>query len=314
MIITLRMLGRPSLTTQDGTPVAIATRKAEALLFYLASHPNDWIPRETLCALLWPRSADDQARASLRQELAVLRKPFRANGIEIIAVQGNRLSLAPGTVHTDLEVFRAGIEAPSLTVRTKAIEAYGGDFLSGFTVRSDDFIAWSDQVAQVCHDKALQAAKQALEIAETSELGAPEIEKRARRILEISTVEEQAHIALMRLFHRTQQKGRAFSQYQLYKAELLRLLEVEPSEAAQALMDQILRSDSNDQGLDPEISALGTQRERRRLHVVSICLNQSSDVGRDPEEYDGAIQSVRQLAILGLPFTQVAILLKCLKL
>jgi len=53
--------------------IHLPTRKVESLLAYLALHPEPHA-REKLAALLWGDVTDEQARASLRTALGVLRK------------------------------------------------------------------------------------------------------------------------------------------------------------------------------------------------------------------------------------------------
>src|SRR5690242_8722751 len=73
--IRLRLLGRLALTFgDDSTPVRLSTRKSGALLACLAMAPEQTVSREELATLLWGSCSDQQARQSLRQALASLRK------------------------------------------------------------------------------------------------------------------------------------------------------------------------------------------------------------------------------------------------
>ncbi len=57
----------------DGSKLPVPGRKCQALLAYLAAKPGQDVSRDTLCGLIWGDRGDEQARASLRQALAVLR-------------------------------------------------------------------------------------------------------------------------------------------------------------------------------------------------------------------------------------------------
>ena len=81
----IRLFGGQSLSAWDGRHVALPTRKCWGLLAYLVQSKSRDIPREEIAALLWPRSAEAQARASLRQELAVLRRALETAGHRRIA-------------------------------------------------------------------------------------------------------------------------------------------------------------------------------------------------------------------------------------
>jgi hypothetical protein len=73
--IRLRLLGRPVLTRgDDPAPLRLSTRKVRALLAYLAMSADQAASREELATLLWGECSDQQARQSLRQALAFLRK------------------------------------------------------------------------------------------------------------------------------------------------------------------------------------------------------------------------------------------------
>ena len=69
--LRLALLGVPSAEV-DGTPLAVDTRKAIALLAYLAVEGGTH-NRDSLAALLWPEYDNDRARAALRRTLSTLR-------------------------------------------------------------------------------------------------------------------------------------------------------------------------------------------------------------------------------------------------
>ena len=68
--LELFLLGAPRVVL-DGTPVTFDTRKAVALLAYLAvtGQPQQ---RDALAALLWPDADQSHARGALRRTLSVL--------------------------------------------------------------------------------------------------------------------------------------------------------------------------------------------------------------------------------------------------
>ena len=77
--IEIRLLGSPAVL-YAGESLSIPSRKATALLAYLAMRPDEPISRDHLAGLLWGESSNDQARANLRQTLTQLRRLFRAPG------------------------------------------------------------------------------------------------------------------------------------------------------------------------------------------------------------------------------------------
>ena len=70
----LNLLGGFELRVIGGNPVTITSKKAKALLAYLALSGGKAISREKIAAMLWPLGQDEHARTNLRQTLYVLRK------------------------------------------------------------------------------------------------------------------------------------------------------------------------------------------------------------------------------------------------
>lgn len=73
MTLILHLSG-PFHAERDGTPLNGLSRRGQAMLAYLACQPQMRAERGALADLLWSDRGEDQARASLRQELSVLRK------------------------------------------------------------------------------------------------------------------------------------------------------------------------------------------------------------------------------------------------
>ena len=69
--LSLYLLGSPRVEI-DGAPLKLQTRKAIALLVYLAVAGGSQ-RRDTLIDLLWPESDPDHARGDLRRTLSDLR-------------------------------------------------------------------------------------------------------------------------------------------------------------------------------------------------------------------------------------------------
>ncbi|MGH3088622.1 MAG: AfsR/SARP family transcriptional regulator, partial [Rubrobacteraceae bacterium] len=95
------LLGSPRIEL-DGAPVEADTRKATALLAYLAVSGTS-ARRDTLADLLWPQYGQKKARASLRRTLSAL-ADARSEGW-LVAGREN-VSLAEGEVFVDVHRFR----------------------------------------------------------------------------------------------------------------------------------------------------------------------------------------------------------------
>ena len=73
-MLRLTLFGGFRAADESGREIAIKSRKARALLAYLALPTGKARSREALMALLWSERGEEQARASLRQALSGLRK------------------------------------------------------------------------------------------------------------------------------------------------------------------------------------------------------------------------------------------------
>ena len=82
------------------------SRKARALLAYLALNADTAVPRERLCGLLWSERGEEQARGSLRQCLQELR-PFAAGPYPLLDIGRIEITLWGERVATDLDEIRA---------------------------------------------------------------------------------------------------------------------------------------------------------------------------------------------------------------
>ena len=63
--LNLALLGGFNADVDGRDLEGLPTRKARALLAILATAPDHRQPRESLAAMLWDRSAEEQARASV---------------------------------------------------------------------------------------------------------------------------------------------------------------------------------------------------------------------------------------------------------
>ena len=94
-------------------PITLPTRKCMGLLAVLALRPGTRVGRERLSDLLWSRSAPAQARASLRQALAMLRRALVAEGVDVLESLGDGVRLRPGSVPVDTEDLETALDRNS---------------------------------------------------------------------------------------------------------------------------------------------------------------------------------------------------------
>ena len=78
-LLKLYLLGTPRIE-RHGKEVSVDTRKATALLAYLALNPYRH-SRDSLAALLWPENDSTGARAALRRTLSTLNRALNGVGL-----------------------------------------------------------------------------------------------------------------------------------------------------------------------------------------------------------------------------------------
>src|SRR5262245_8863385 len=132
--LTIRLLGTVAVRAADGRDLTPPGRKLRALLACLAlSNGTGWA-RERLAALLWGNRDDEQARGSLRQALAELRK-----------LLGDPTLLKSDRETVQLDAAAATIDVTEFErlASTGAFEAaaalYQGDLLDGNDLSDADF-------------------------------------------------------------------------------------------------------------------------------------------------------------------------------
>ena len=150
--IKLFLLGTPRIEV-DGSAIEVDTRKATALLVYLAV-TGEGHRRDALAALLWPDADQARARAALRRTLSTLNKAMTSEGLRI---GREAVGLDPDSeTWVDVLKFRAlrsqsaahshatdDVCSICIVALTEAAEFYRGDFLAGFSLRdSPSFDDW----------------------------------------------------------------------------------------------------------------------------------------------------------------------------
>ncbi|MER9504753.1 hypothetical protein [Mesorhizobium sp. M0579] len=121
-----------------GAAVPTLSRKARAMVAYLALQSGHAQSREKLAGLLWGVNGDAQARMSLRQAVSAVRKAMHASGGRFLT-DGEKLALHLGELDFDVARFEA------LTVSTvpedleRALVIYRGDLLG---LKEEPFEDW----------------------------------------------------------------------------------------------------------------------------------------------------------------------------
>ncbi len=245
--LRLSLLG-PPLAELDGAPIAVDTRKAIALLAYLAvtGRPQS---RDSLANLLWPDYDTEHARAALRRTLSTLRSALAGGWVE---AERDTVSLGRVGVWADVDEFRrllvecrdhghpeSEICPACLRALGEAARLYRGDFLAGFGLRdSFNFDDWQLFEADGFRRELASALDRLAEGHAARGEYAQAIEH-ARRRLTLDALHEPAHRLLMQLYAWSGERAAALRQYRDCVRVLDQELGVPPLEETTALYQAV---------------------------------------------------------------------------
>jgi DNA-binding SARP family transcriptional activator/TolB-like protein len=226
----MRLIGQMEAWTLTSENVLPAGRKTRALLAVIAlSSPRPAL-RGRLAELLWSRRPEEQARASLRQEIHRLLESLAPAGTEILTVTRDHLSLRPGLVWIDVEeVMRATTDQPA------SLSLLDGDLLEDLDGIDPTFDAWLTTERERLRDRARNVAEALLREQVEPEAAIPA----AQRLLQIDRAHEGAWRALMRAHAARGERGMAIQAYDRCRAVLADLLDASPSAETQKLLAEI---------------------------------------------------------------------------
>jgi predicted ATPase/DNA-binding SARP family transcriptional activator len=237
--LRLALLGGFQARLAQGPPLALPTRKAQALLTYLALPLGRAHPRDTLAALLWGGTRQESARAGLRQALFSIRKAL-GDAAEALRHEGDTLALEPAAVDADTAHFERLVAAGTPEALAQAAQLYAGDLLSGFALDEPPFEEWLLAERERLRELVLEALARLL--AHQRKVGALEAGARtAIKILGLDPLQEPVHRMLMRLYVELGRRGAALRQYQQCVTVLRRDLRVDPEAETTLLYEEILR-------------------------------------------------------------------------
>ncbi len=238
--LDLTLLGGFQARLGSGEPLTLPTRKAQALLAYLALPLGQAHPRDKLAALLWGGIREESARASLRQALFALRKAVTSADLPILKIDGELVGLDPAAVDVDVAAFERAVAEATPGALEKAAALYQGDFLAGLTVDEAPFEEWLIGERERLRELALEGLAKLL--AHQRSAGAAEAAVRtALKLLTLDPLQEPVHRTLMRLYADLGRRGAALRQYQQCVSVLARELGIEPETETKALYQEILR-------------------------------------------------------------------------
>lgn len=248
--LNIRLLG-PVEIVVDGRSLAVDTKKAVALLAYLAMAEKQ-VSRDHLADLFWPDSDPDRARATLRRTLSALR-----SGLDDRWVEADRSTVelvrSPAVAIDAIELLEAADDdhghetfdgcGRCIGTLARPADSIRGDFMEGFSLRGcAEFDDW--MMGQSEHIRRRESTVfERLATAYAAEGRYGEAIESARRWLIADTLHERAHRTAMLLHAWSGDRSGAIDAYRSCVALLDRELGVEPLEETTELYEAILEED-----------------------------------------------------------------------
>ncbi|MEA2427933.1 MAG: hypothetical protein QOF37_1561, partial [Thermoleophilaceae bacterium] len=253
-MLSVRLVGGP-LVEVDGAEVAApASRRAWALLAWLALSPGEH-PRSEVAAAFWPDVLDQSARASLRSAVWALRRALGEAGAPHLIATRDRVGLVGAWVDVaEAERLTADGELES------ALELAGGELLPGF----------EDDWALRARDEHRERVIELLERLAASSSDPADAVRWTRRQAAIDPLGEEAHRRLMERHVAAGDRTAALAAYSRLAERLRRELGVAPSEPTRALA-QRLRGTADGERTPASTRALPlVGRTRELAEMVSV--------------------------------------------
>src|ERR1700690_4290357 len=186
-VVRLRLTGQMRAWTGSNENILPTGRKTRALFAAIALSAPRPALRGRLAEMLWSRRPEEQARASLRQEIQLLLKALAPAKTEILRVTRDHLSLSPGATWVDAEqIMRATTSKPA------ALSLLDGELLEDLDGIDPAFDMWLTMERERIRDRARGMAESLLR--EQTDPGA--VIPAAHRLLQIDRAHEEAWRAL----------------------------------------------------------------------------------------------------------------------
>jgi TolB-like protein/Tfp pilus assembly protein PilF len=227
-------LGGFELRSAEGRPVALKSRKARALLAILSAQRGLRMSRVQIASLLWADRAEPQARGSLRQALAELRRALGPAGADVVCSAGETVELDAARIASDIARFEALLAEGHRAALERAVALHRGTFLEGFDLREDSFDEWRMQETSRLEAQLMTGLTQLASLCEADgDLEAALVH--VDRLLEIAPLREEMHRRAMQLCRRLGRTTEALERYERLRSRLAAELDVEPQADSQRL-------------------------------------------------------------------------------
>jgi TolB-like protein/DNA-binding SARP family transcriptional activator len=217
------LVGAMRVVAPGGEDLLPRARKTRALLAYICLAQGERIPRSRLLGLLWDRSAEAQARMSLRHALSEL---------------NDRLNhQVPGLIEIDREAVRLNTRACWIDVF--AIPDHSERLLEDFDGISPAFDQWL-AVERIRFEDSLRGILETELNRLIEEDAAPELRAAAaRRLINFEPTHEGAVRSVMTAFAQMGDRAQAIREFERCRQALRTMLDLPPAKETVALYEAV---------------------------------------------------------------------------
>ena len=236
-MIDVKLFGKFEVTTEDGTSVVISGAKTQGLIAFLALNLGMPPTRDRIINLFWGDRFTDQARQSLRQAIAKLRR-ILPDGDTVLVVDQDRIGLSPDHVRVDVDRFSTLADAPDDQAIIEAVELLQGPLLEGLYGQQAEFEDWISSERQRINEVSSKIVEKAASI----ELKAGNVAAaldHARRVTHLNPWSDAAQMVLLQLLAQNGERAVAIQQFQAYEATLQDELGISVGQELRELIAQI---------------------------------------------------------------------------
>ncbi|MGI9258917.1 MAG: BTAD domain-containing putative transcriptional regulator [Gammaproteobacteria bacterium] len=223
----------------DDRRVTLASKKAQALIAYLAVERDRPQARETLAELLWGDTREERSRHNLRQTISNIRRIHES----LIETDGQDIRLDLRICEIDVVEFEqlaGNDDAPALR---RALDLYRGDLLHGVNPREPAYEEWL-RLARVRYRKLACATARQLADRYQEADSLDDAAAALNDLLAVDPADERAHRELMTVLEKLGRRSDALRQYQLCREALEHELGALPDRKTQALFASMQQSDA----------------------------------------------------------------------
>lgn len=238
-MLRFTLMGGCVVCDEQDHRIEFPTRKARALLAYLTCTPGLPRSRDDLADLLWSLSAEEQARGSLRQTLARIRKCLGDAHLDLLISDAESVRLDAAGIDADVLHIERLAKNDSQDRLEEVATLYRGQFLTGFELNEPPFEEWALSERRRLGELVLTALTRLLAM-QQAEGSVDKAISTANKLLTIDPLQDDVHQTLMRLLVRQGRIESALSQYKSCRQIMETELDIAPSQETESLYREIM--------------------------------------------------------------------------